>query len=269
MSEATNEDRRTRGCSKFGTESEVNDGHVLLYLRDHIYPQQADKAMKRRIRSKATNYMYDQGLDRLLYKVCNGRTQKLNSNKMRTDLERHVLLNDGEKENVVKKLHAGAEGGHLGQMKTLHKVQQRYFWTNMSKDVRDFVSKCHTCQLVNKKFCGRNKEIHPIPIGEPRFFYFVAIDCITNLPESFNGNINIVVVTCKFSKFGFARATQDITAPTIAKFLYELFCTYGWPHILLSDQGREFCNQVLDILVQTIDRRHTSSYHPQTNGQVS
>ena len=195
--------------------------------------------------------------------------QKLDTRKARTALQRVVLLTCEEKRQKLEALHSGTEGGHLGQMKTLHKIEQRYFWTNMSKDIKEFVRRCHTCQTVNKKFCSHSKELYPIEIQKAQFFHFVAIDCITHLPESFAENTNIVVVTCKFSKYAFARATKDITAPTIAGYLYELFCMFGWPSILLSDQGRESCNHIVDTLTAMLDRRYTSSYHPQANGQVS
>ena len=57
-------ERKTRGPSKAGTDAEVTDGHVLNYLRDGTYPDEADKAMKRRIRSKSLNYTL---LDGTLY----------------------------------------------------------------------------------------------------------------------------------------------------------------------------------------------------------
>ena len=39
--------------------------------------------------------------------------------------------------------------------------------------------------------------------------------------------------------------------------------------ILITDQGREFCNEVNDAICQKlgIDHRKTTAYHPQSNGQ--
>lgn len=152
-------------------------------------------------------------------------------------------------------------------MKTLGRIQSKFYWPQMTSSVKNFVKHCRTCQTVNKKFRRANSTLHPIPHEVDRFWHFICIDCITNLPMSKSGCKHILTVTCKFTKFVSAKALPDIQAPTIAAVLYEFFCTFGWPSILLSDQGRESCYQIVDCLIGMIDRRTTSSYHPQTNGQ--
>ena len=52
--------------------------------------------------------------------------------------------------------------------------------------------------------------------------------------------------------------------------LWEVFCEYGTPRILQSDNGTEFVNQVIRTLtvLHGIDHRLSSAYHPSTNGLV-
>ena len=47
-------------------------------------------------------------------------------------------------------------------------------------------------------------------------------------------------------------------------------CRYGCTKVLISDQGREFVNQVsrLLFLMTKTEHRISSAYHPQTNGLV-
>jgi transposase InsO family protein len=42
----------------------------------------------------------------------------------------------------------------------------------------------------------------------------------------------------------------------------------GYPKIIISDQGREFNNALLQDIVKILgtDHRNTSAYHPQCNG---
>lgn len=42
----------------------------------------------------------------------------------------------------------------------------------------------------------------------------------------------------------------------------------GFPRVLISDQGREFVNHVVDDIckILAIDHRMSAAYHPQTNG---
>ena len=43
---------------------------------------------------------------------------------------------------------------------------------------------------------------------------------------------------------------------------------YGCPSLIISDQGREFVNEISDLLFAKTNTQHrvTSAYHPQTNG---
>lgn len=57
----------------------------------------------------------------------------------------------------------------------------------------------------------------------------------------------------------------------MARFLYdEIICRHGCPEIEISDQGREFCNNVSKELFLLTGTQHrvTSPYHPQANGLV-
>ena len=81
----------------------------------------------------------------------------------------------------------------------------------------------------------------------------------------------ILVVTDHFSRFVQAYKVKDKRAITIAKCLYDnYFRHYGFPWHLLSDQGTEFCNTVLNemCIYLNIKKLRTSPYHPQTNGAV-
>ena len=254
---------------------EFGDISVRDYLATQAYPEGASKSDKRRLRSKAANYSLVNGQLHYQVKPRRIDSQKERHQELRrvlfNDADKEAAMKElhggrtggghlGQRATLHKveqvsyfmtvqnisillhectvycmktrPAHVGVDLGPVCKFLCF----QRYFWTNMSKDIILFVRRCRTCQVVNKKFTNRNMQLHPIPIEEPRFFSFVAIDCITHLPLSVSGNSNIVVVTDKFTKFAFARATACIQAPVIASYLYELFCTYGWPKVLLSDQ---------------------------------
>ena len=57
-------------------------------------------------------------------------------------------------------------GGHIGVNKTAEKISSRYYWSNITCDVRQFTKTCHTCQMrkhtaITKK---TSTEMHPIPV---------------------------------------------------------------------------------------------------------
>jgi len=43
--------------------------------------------------------------------------------------------------------HSGILGGHYSVEKTFQKIRQKYYWPNITVDVKEFISKCETCQL--------------------------------------------------------------------------------------------------------------------------
>lgn len=76
------------------------------------------------------------------------------------------------------------------------------------------------------------------------------------------------MLTDYLTKWPEAEAIKDKKASTIAEFLVKVICRYSSIEVLITDQGREFCNSLNDEICQRlgIDHRRTSAYHPQSNG---
>ncbi|GJY92064.1 reverse transcriptase domain-containing protein [Tanacetum coccineum] len=59
--------------------------------------------------------------------------------------------------------------------------------------------------------------------------------------------------------------------PTSSKYvLMKLFCRFGMPKALISDRGTHFCNKIMEKTMKRygVNHRFSTSYHPQTSGQV-
>ena len=81
----------------------------------------------------------------------------------------------------------------------------------------------------------------------------------------------IPVITDHFSHHMQAYKVNDKRAVTIAKCLYDnYFRHYGFPRRLMSDQGKEFCNNILKEMCYylNIKKIHTMPYHPQSNRSI-
>ena len=66
-----------------------------------------------------------------------------------------------------------------------------------------------------------------------------------------------------------ATALSDNTAASTAKFLYEtIWCRFGCPIELISDQGRHFMNKVVRELTNhyVVIHKKSTPYYPQANG---
>ena len=65
-------------------------------------------------------------------------------------------------------------GGHLGRDKTLDKICSRFYWKNMTEDIKLYVQQCDKCQRSNAKFTKSGAQLHPIPV-EPKVWQPVSV----------------------------------------------------------------------------------------------
>ena len=124
---------------------------------------------------------------------------------------------------------------------------------------------CEVCQRSKRKFDKPAPSLHPIPVSDT--WNKVGIDLI-ELPVSSNGNRYCITLTDYFSKWAEAMPIPTKEARHVADFQYQMIFRHGCPEEIISDQGREFCNQVINRLEELTGFQHrvTSAYHPQSNG---
>ena len=136
----------------------------------------------------------------------------------------------------------------------------------MSKDIRDFVRSCPECQRANAVNKPPPATLHPVPVHD--IFHRWGVDLIGPLKETKNGNRYIIVATEYLSRWAEVDALRDKSAESVHAFLLRLVYRFGACHVLLHDQGREFCNKLVDDLAAKMNTgvATSSAYHPQTNG---
>ena len=163
-----------------------------------------------------------------------------------------------ESETMAKALSA-----HRGRESTYQKISQRFFWHGMIEGIKEYIKIC--CQQQGKIFKKISPELKSIPVPN-EVMKQIGMDLCT-LPEV-DGFKHLIVWLDYFSKWSEAKAVKDKSAPTVAKFLYEIICRHGCMRIQINDQGKEFVNEVSENLHQMAgtEQRITSAYHPQSNG---
>ena len=127
---------------------------------------------------------------------------------------------------ALQRLHDGLEGSHLGQLKTLRKVQARFWRPGLAKAVKDHCAACLTCAECKRPGRTPKAPLHPIPSSYP--FKRHHIDIIGPLPSTKHGNRYILTAQCSFTKTC-ASALED-------NWVYR----YGAPDAIHSDQGGNF-----------------------------
>nr|GEV82723.1 reverse transcriptase domain-containing protein [Tanacetum cinerariifolium] len=80
----------------------------------------------------------------------------------------------------------------------------------------------------------------------------------------------ILVAIDYVSKWAEAQALPTNDARVVITFLKKLFCRFGMPKALISNRGTHFCNKIMEKTMKRygVNHRFSTSYHPQTSGQV-
>ena len=179
--------------------------------------------------------------------------------------------------NMYKKLifeaaHSHPFAGHGGQIKTMLRLKGNYWWPNMKHDVDKWIAECKNCQKckITTHTSRSFTPLVPWPIAtQPN--ERVHIDLMGAYKTSDKGNKFIMVMTDAFTKYVVVAAIPNKEAETVADtFFKEWISRFACPKILVSDNGKEFCNNIMDRICKLmhIERRKTSPYHPQTNSSA-
>lgn len=174
--------------------------------------------------------------------------------------------------DIIKIYHdTPANGAHFGRNKTIQKIKQRYFWPNMTADIRNYVKSCIPCLQNNHSRQKPPGMLQPIKPPEG-VWQLLTMDFHGPIsPITKNGNKYIISLTDVLSKFVIAKAVRDNNATTAARFITEdVILKYGTPKCILTDNGTHFTASMMSKLFKKIGVIHiySTSYHPMTNGQI-
>ena len=164
-----------------------------------------------------------------------------------------VIETEAEQWTIIRECHEGignsveakAMSGHFGRDKTVALIKSKVYFPGFRQKTIEFIKSCVACQCVKcgGKFKKGGEKLKPIPV--PRMpMRQIGIDCITNLPNTDEGYDTIVTAIDYTSKWPESKPLKGKFAECVAEFMYELVCHHGAAKIHISDQGREFVNQV-------------------------
>nr|GFB19921.1 hypothetical protein [Tanacetum cinerariifolium] len=142
--------------------------------------------------------------------------------------------------------HAGnfiIKGMTSQQKQKFFKDARHYFWDD------PYLFRTYADQIIRR--CVAGKE---------------AIDIL----NACHRNKYILVVVDYLSKWVEAKALPTNDARVDVKFLKSLFSRFGTPKAIISDRGTHFCNDQFSRVMAKygVTHRLSTTYHPQTSGQV-
>lgn len=176
-----------------------------------------------------------------------------------------IPLNEDEQRDLVIKEHAMGHFGITAIYRSL--LSKNIWWPKMKDTITSIVQNCHDCLSFTVTKTGYNPSsfIHASGPWE-----HVQVDTSVHLPTSADGHTTLLVIIDVFTGFAILRACTSSTAEEIAKELWDVFCLFGFPKILQSDNGHEFVNDLMRVLVKLsgMEHRFISPYNPRADGKV-
>jgi hypothetical protein len=229
---------------------DVQAMHFLMTggLLDHCEGDAGKRELKR-VAKRATNYKYAGGV---LFKRPTSKHPSMRQVPAKKD-----------RQEICKEVH---ELNHMGVKRMLSAISSRWYWANMTADIKATVEGCDACKRKGMKTLKEDPELKPIKPAD--IFRRVHIDMLGPMPKTERGNKWVCIAVDSLSKWPFAKATVDKSSGTTAHFLLEnIIAEHGVPSEVVSDRGAEFLGEFSSLLEKCgITHRMTSSYHPQGNG---
>ncbi|CAF4100345.1 unnamed protein product [Rotaria sordida] len=201
--------------------------------------------------------------DGILYKLALLRSNSVTKTKL-------IFLPSSMINSLLQSYHNDPLSGHFGVRRTYLKIKNKFWWPQMKQSITQYIQSCIPCQQYNINRSKKPGQLYPIPVPEGPF-QLIGIDYCGPFKETPSGNLYVLCITDYFTRWVTAVALPDCSAQTTAQALFkEYICRYGVPKSVLSDQGTQFKNQLMEAMAKLIGYNHifSSVYHPQTNGMV-
>ncbi len=155
---------------------------------------------------------------------------------------------------------------HLSFKKTLHTLRSRFFWPNMTRDIRAWCKTCDACQK-NKITRHSRSEIGVFPPSDR--FEHVHLDLA--VMKLVNGYRYMCTFVDRATRWMEAVPMIESTAEKVAQVFFDVWVSrFGVPLRVTTDRGPQFRSELFSEFCRLLGADHiqTTGYHPQANGLV-
>lgn len=241
-------------CSQ---ESDPSISKIMQFVSQKRQPSRREKKDL-----SATALVLLKQLEKL--RVQDGVLYRVTKDPLSRQKRHQFIMPEGLREKAMKGIHDLA--GHQGQTRTLHLARQRFFWPKMEHDVRVYVKHCQRCILAKTPEPSARAPLESIKTSAP--MELVCLD-FWSAEDHKQRSVDVLVVTDHFTKLAHSFVCPNQTAKQVAKKLWDhVFCVYGFPARIHTDQGANFESALLAELLKLsgVSKSRTTAYHPMGNG---
>ena len=159
-----------------------------------------------------------------------------------------------DKQKTIGKFH-NSNVGHFGVDRTVSKlIRYGHSWKYMRMHVANFIKKCPCCQKMS--YLKIPIQTHRFTTASYEIMQRISIDTVGEIPEDEYGFKYVIVIIDCFCRFIELFAVKDLSAISAAKCLLQWVGRYGCPSTILSDNGTQYANQIIDEFIYLMGSEH-------------
>ena len=220
---------KVRHCNSFG-------GHCIVItldkIRTTILIMDEGDSIKHKI-FNATCLLSEANIQRLCKKntICEECNGMLTDNLGRLYVSKSNLL----QMEVIQKHHDSPVAGHPGYEKTLDLLQHNYYWPGMATTVKEYITRCDTCQRFKGSNAAPADLLHPLETPSLPWEH-ISADFITDLPLSHGFDAILTVIDWFSKEVELIPCTKTCSALDMAKlFMHNMWKHHGLPCSITLD----------------------------------
>ncbi|XP_049326182.1 gypsy retrotransposon integrase-like protein 1 [Astyanax mexicanus] len=209
-------------------------GEIYSLVAEGCYPRAMNNIRKKNLKRYSQKFMVEDGR---LYYVGQKKEEK-----------REVVIEDERKRQIFLQCHFNEVGHHLGQKKTVQRIQSKYYWLGIVKDVVDWIKLCEPCQHAERNK-NMARTVRPLKVDGP--WEIMAVETVgpflSTVPA---GNTHVVIITDYFSKWVEAFPVQRSDALCVARCILSTIYRFGPAKTIFCSQSAGFCEEVSKFLCE-------------------
>ncbi|KAL4636018.1 hypothetical protein GN956_G13188 [Arapaima gigas] len=207
------------------TSSRLED--IYTFLAEGCYPQSMSPIRRKNLKRYALKFIIE---EERLYYVGSKKEEK-----------REVVIDAEHKRQIFLECHFSDVGHHLGQKKTVNRIQSKYYWLGIVKDVVDWIKVCETCQHTERNK-SMSRTVRPMKVESS--WEVLSIEVFGPFPETKEGNTNVVIITDYLSKWVEASAVRKRDSLSVARCISTAIYRFGSVKTAVCSESADFCNEV-------------------------